>query len=63
VAVNKAYDFALWLLPKVEKFPRTFRFTVGERLSAQGLEVLLLLVEAAYATEEPSCGEPQQERT
>jgi 23S rRNA-intervening sequence protein len=51
VAVNKAYDFVLWLLPKVEKFPRSFRFTVGERLSAQGLEVLLLLVEAAYATD------------
>jgi hypothetical protein len=40
----------LWLLPKVEKFSRAYRFTVGERLSASGLDVLLLLVEAAYAT-------------
>jgi len=50
VAVSKAYDFVLWLLPKVEKFSRGYRFTVGERLSAQGLDVLVLLVEAAYAT-------------
>jgi hypothetical protein len=48
--VSKAYDFVLWLLPKVEKFSRAYRFTVGERLSATGLDVLLLLVEASYST-------------
>jgi RNA-directed DNA polymerase len=31
VVVGKAYDFVLWLLPKVETFPRSHRFTVGER--------------------------------
>ena len=41
IAVSKAYDFVLWLLPKVEKFSRTYRFTVGERLSAHGLDVLV----------------------
>jgi hypothetical protein len=29
VAVGKTYDFVLWLLPKVENFPRAHRFTVG----------------------------------
>lgn len=29
VVVEKAYDFLLWLLPKVERFPRSFRFSVG----------------------------------
>jgi hypothetical protein len=29
VAVVKAYDFVLWLLPKVESFPRKHKFTVG----------------------------------
>jgi hypothetical protein len=48
--VSKAYDFVLWLLPKVERFSRAYRFTVGERLSTTGLDVLLLLVEAAYST-------------
>lgn len=50
VVVGKAYDFALWLLPKVETFPRSHRFTIGERLSAQGLDVLVLLTEAAYSS-------------
>jgi hypothetical protein len=49
VAVGKAYDFVLWLLPKVENFPRTHRFTVGERLTAHGLDLLTSLVEAGYA--------------
>ena len=49
VVVGKAYDFVLWLLPKVEKFGRSFRFSVGDRLVSQGLDLLLLLVEAAYS--------------
>ena len=50
VVVGKAYDFVLWLLPKVETFPRSHRFTIGERLSAQGLDVLVILTEAAYSS-------------
>ena len=34
VVVEKTYDFLLWLLPKVEKFQRSFRFTVGDRMVA-----------------------------
>ncbi len=49
IAVEKAYDFVVWLLPKVDNFPRAQRFTVGERLAASGLDLLTLLVEAAYA--------------
>ena len=49
VAVTRAYDFVLWVLPKVEKFNRAYRFTVGERLAAGSLDILTLLVEAAYA--------------
>lgn len=48
--VGKAYDFVLWLLPKAETFPRSYRFSVGERVVAYGLELLLTLVEAAYTT-------------
>jgi hypothetical protein len=50
VVVGKAYDFVLWLLPRVETFPRSHRFTIGERLSAQGLDMLVILTEAAYTT-------------
>jgi hypothetical protein len=34
----------------VETFPRSHRFTIGERLSAQGLDVLVILTEAAYTS-------------
>ena len=51
VAVGKTYDLVLWLVQKVENFPRSYRFTVGERLTANGLDLLAVLVEAAYAKE------------
>jgi len=47
-AVLKCYDFTLWILPKVEKFNRAYRFTIGERLTNQTLDLLNTLVEAAY---------------
>ena len=42
VAVAKAYDFVLWLVQKVENFPKSHRFTIGERLVANGLDLLTL---------------------
>ena len=49
VIVTKMYDATLWILPKVEKFPRSYRFTVGDRIATTSLSVLTLLVQAAYA--------------
>lgn len=51
VAVTKAYDLALWVLPKVEKFPRSYRFSLGERVISSCLDLLLDLVGAAYSGE------------
>ncbi|MGA2262479.1 MAG: hypothetical protein ABSH28_13715 [Acidobacteriota bacterium] len=51
VIVIKAYDFVLWLLPKAEKFPRSYRFSIGDRLVASGLDLLLHLVDAAYSSD------------
>ncbi|MGE3152474.1 MAG: diversity-generating retroelement protein Avd [Nitrospiraceae bacterium] len=48
-AVQSCHDLLLWLIPQLDKFPRARRFTLGERLEAGLLEVLELLVEAAYA--------------
>ena len=41
VVAQKTYDLLPWLLPRVEKFPRSFRFSVGDRLVAVGLNLLL----------------------
>ena len=48
LAVARVYELVLWLLPKVESFPRAYKFTIGERLTAQGLDLMTALVEAAY---------------
>jgi hypothetical protein len=34
VVVQKAYDWALWIIPKVEKFPKSYRFSIGQSLVA-----------------------------
>lgn len=47
-AVQSSHELLLWLIPQLDKFPRARRFTLGERLETGLLEVLELLVEAAY---------------
>jgi hypothetical protein len=49
VVVQKAYEFSIWLIRKVENFPRSYRFSVGDRLVQGILDLLLRLVDAAYA--------------
>jgi four helix bundle protein len=51
VVVQKTYDLVLWLVPKLEKFPKQHRFTLGQRIFDNALDLLSSLVEAAYTTE------------
>ncbi|MEK9142048.1 MAG: diversity-generating retroelement protein Avd [Nitrospirota bacterium] len=46
--VTKAYDFTQWLLPRVQDFPRSSRFILGDRLIATMLDILEGLVEASH---------------
>jgi hypothetical protein len=48
VVVQKAYEWNLWILPKVEKFPRSYRFSVGQNLVETSLDLLMHLVDATY---------------
>lgn len=50
IVVQKAYDWALWIIPKVEKFPKSYRFSIGQRLVSASLELLTNLVDATYQT-------------
>ncbi len=47
-AVSGCHDLLKWLVPHLDKFPRNRRFTLGERLEQGLLDVLELLLEAAY---------------
>lgn len=42
------YEFLVWMIPKIEKFPRDLRFTLGERLEQRILGVLETLIRARY---------------
>ena len=48
IVVQKAYDWNLWILPKVEKFPKSYRFSVGQNLVSTSLDLLMNLVDATY---------------
>jgi hypothetical protein len=38
----------LWLIPQLDKIPRSRRFTLGERIEVGVLDVREVLVEAAW---------------
>ena len=42
------YEFTIWLLPKIQKFPRDLRFVLGERIEQTVLKVLEKLIEAKF---------------
>jgi len=51
LAVQRCHELLLWLIPLLDQFPRNRRFTLGERLESGLLDILQLLVEAAYSRE------------
>ena len=51
IAVERAYQFLLWLIPTLDKFPRSQKFLLGDRIHALALDVLEGLIEATYTRE------------
>ena len=50
-AVEAHYQFLMWLVPAIEKFPRSHKFTTGDRIHILALDVLESLIEATYTKE------------
>lgn len=50
-ALEAMYQFLLWLVPTLEKFPRSQKFLLGDRLQAQATGVLDCLIAATYSRE------------
>ena len=48
-AITRLYDFILWMIPKLEKFPRSQKFVLGDRIETLMLDILEILIEAAYS--------------
>lgn len=47
-AVQDCHDLLAWLVPRLDGFPRTRRYTLGARIEDSLLDVLRHLVRAAY---------------
>ena len=54
VVVTKAYDLTLWILRKVEKSSKAYRFSLGQRMIDSSLDLTLALVDAAYRKDKKS---------
>lgn len=48
-AITKLYDLILWIIPKLAKYPRTQKFLLADRIESLMLDVLELLIDAAYS--------------
>ena len=49
ILLVKWYDVTRWLLERVDSFPKNQRFIFGQRLADRALNILEVLVEAAYS--------------
>jgi len=47
--INKVYDILKWIIPKIEKFPRTQKFVLGDRLENSLLDLQQMLLVALKA--------------
>ncbi len=47
-SVEAMYQFLLWLIPTLDKLPRSQKFLLGERLQRDALEVLDALITATF---------------
>jgi 23S rRNA-intervening sequence protein len=47
-ALEAMYQFLLWLIPTIDKFPRSQKFVLGDRIEAAALDVLDALIAATY---------------
>ena len=48
-ALTKTYDLIVWVVPTLEKFPKSQRFLLGDRIQSALLDILENLIRAAYS--------------
>jgi len=51
VIIVKTYDLIKWSCEHTSKFPRNFRFVLGDRIERNLLDILEWLIEAKYSKE------------
>ncbi len=53
-ALTKTYDLIAWMVPTLEKLPKSQRFLLGDRIQAVLLDILEHLIRAAYSKNKES---------
>lgn len=48
-ALEAMFRFIVWLIPTLDKFPRSQRFLLGDRIQSTALDVLEQLIDATYS--------------
>jgi len=46
IIYQKTYDFLLWLHPVINKFPKSQRFVLGQRIENKVLDIISLIIKA-----------------
>lgn len=47
-ALTKTYDLLLWIIPQLEKFPKSQRYLLGDRIETMILDLMDLIIQAIY---------------
>jgi hypothetical protein len=53
-ALTKTYDLIAWMVPTLEKLPKSQRFLLGDRIQSALLDILEDLIRAAYTKNKES---------
>ena len=48
-AIQACHELLIWIIPQLDKFPRTRRFSLATRIENGLLDILENLIEAAYS--------------
>lgn len=61
-ALDKAYVLALWLIAKTATMPRAHRFTLGDRVYSQSLDLIAALTQATFSRDKARALEAASDR-
>jgi len=53
-ALTKIYDLLLWIIPQLEKFPKSQKYLLGDRIETLILDIMELIIEAVYTKNKTS---------
>ncbi len=53
-ALTKTYDLLLWIIPQLEKFPKSQKYLLGDRIETLILDIMDLIIQSIYTKNKTS---------